>query len=1069
MIWYKVQVSPHDFRSIGPVRRPARWPWWVLACALLALAQVQWAGYQIGVGNQTVQVPFLERMHDPSLFPRDEMVQRTLDRYPTLFFPLLAPALRWVRFENLYLALHLLTAAAALAGAVALVRVMIGSAGAAWLTVLFLLAGHHHALADQTLYSNGFTHTWAVFPWLLAALVCWYAGRHRTAFILTGLLMNLHALEAGQLAVVLCFWALGNIRRLGWRRVAGLVGLLLVFAAPTLWMLARHPQSFDAQWLEWTRLRSALHSFPSAWWRSGDASVPRYAVLLALAALSWSWLPAGNARRQTVWFAAGTGLLWIVGTVFTEVWPQPVVVRAQLFRSSRLLAVVALAWIAAGCVRAWALPFAGERKLPQWRAWLEFANATLLALVLAWPAAVLLLPVALVATTVVALANGRLSWLQAAVAGGAVMICLAAWQTIQFVVPGASPGFSLSAAIAGSGPGGWGCGLVAAAAVLWWMAARSGRSGRTAIAAVVGAVMGIAGLARFWPGWRAGGGTDAGWWMAQRWARQNTPVDALFLTPVQTGGFRILSQRSVVGEWRDGTQLYFCAAFGPVWWERMNALQPGMRAAPDGQRLLVRGRSLEDQTDEDVIALAKRYGATHLALPVDANRRLTVLYTNAVWGIYRPAIAPPPVATAADELKQAAFLREVVEPNIDKNRKSAARVQVMGADGRPLYDAGYRIGQTNSLFRFGVSLPPFLPAGEGAVPPHTLRPPPLSAAQLDRVRDVFNFSVIAESAWWSNLEPHEGQPRFDDLEKYLAWCRAQGWVTEFSFLSGFPPGWWYDKPAAEQVLQFQRHALDLVDRFGALVDYWQATNRGLMLEAATNVMARLREKLPGIQLGLSDAARFASPRLPPRREADLDRGLEDLRRLKEQGVVVDYVALHGHEPWGMRADARTMYEVLDAFAKEGVPIHITEFAAPAAGPMEGGGQRGAWDPAEQAGYCRLAYTVLFSHPAVTAINYAELGPVTRLADAGLIGPDGRPRPAYEALRELILHRWRTRVQGRLPLDGRIQFRGFHGDYQLQVTLKNGKTARAMFRVAPGQENDFRFRFDTATGRLVPVP
>ena len=32
--------------------------------------------------------------------------------------------------------------------------------------------------------------------------------------------------------------------------------------------------------------------------------------------------------------------------------------------------------------------------------------------------------------------------------------------------------------------------------------------------------------------------------------------------------------RAIVGEWRDGTQLYFDPSFGPVWKERLQALVP---------------------------------------------------------------------------------------------------------------------------------------------------------------------------------------------------------------------------------------------------------------------------------------------------------------------------------------------------------------------------------------------------------------------------------------------------------------------------------------------------------------
>jgi hypothetical protein len=186
---------------------------WLLACLLLALVQVLWAGYQLGVGNQSVQVAFLWKRMDPALFPRDAMVTTTLARYPSLFFHALAPLARVVELEHLYLALHLLTAIGLLIAVATLVRAMFGSRVAGFVALLFLLAGHHQALAEQSLYSNGLTHTWVVFPLLIAALALLYAERHWAAFALTGVLVNIHALEAGQLGLVFGIWTLGNLSR----------------------------------------------------------------------------------------------------------------------------------------------------------------------------------------------------------------------------------------------------------------------------------------------------------------------------------------------------------------------------------------------------------------------------------------------------------------------------------------------------------------------------------------------------------------------------------------------------------------------------------------------------------------------------------------------------------------------------------------------------------------------------------------------------------------------------------------------------------------------------------------
>ena len=59
---------------------------WLVALLLVALAQVLWAGYQWGAGNQSIQVPFLKRSIDPGLYPQDLMVNETYRVYPTWFF-----------------------------------------------------------------------------------------------------------------------------------------------------------------------------------------------------------------------------------------------------------------------------------------------------------------------------------------------------------------------------------------------------------------------------------------------------------------------------------------------------------------------------------------------------------------------------------------------------------------------------------------------------------------------------------------------------------------------------------------------------------------------------------------------------------------------------------------------------------------------------------------------------------------------------------------------------------------------------------------------------------------------
>ena len=68
------------------------------------------------------------------------------------------------------------------------------------------------------------------------------------------------------------------------------------------------------------------------------------------------------------------------------------------------------------------------------------------------------------------------------------------------------------------------------------------------------------------------------------WAHDKTSKEALFLTPTGFSNFRIQAERSLVTDWRDGTQLYFSAQFGPEWLSRVSAIEPGLTLSDNGQR-----------------------------------------------------------------------------------------------------------------------------------------------------------------------------------------------------------------------------------------------------------------------------------------------------------------------------------------------------------------------------------------------------------------------------------------------------------------------------------------------------
>src|SRR3954469_21357372 len=82
---------------------------WIEAAILLAIVQVLFAGYRMGVGNQTIQIPFLKQWANPQLYTNDPMVKETLPNYPSFFFRGLSVLVNHVDLPLLYFVLHLLT------------------------------------------------------------------------------------------------------------------------------------------------------------------------------------------------------------------------------------------------------------------------------------------------------------------------------------------------------------------------------------------------------------------------------------------------------------------------------------------------------------------------------------------------------------------------------------------------------------------------------------------------------------------------------------------------------------------------------------------------------------------------------------------------------------------------------------------------------------------------------------------------------------------------------------------------------------------------------------------------
>jgi hypothetical protein len=93
----------------------------------------------------------------------------------------------------------------------------------------------------------------------------------------------------------------------------------------------------------------------------------------------------------------------------------------------------------------------------------------------------------------------------------------------------------------------------------------------------------------------------------------------------------------------------------------------------------------------------------------------------------------------------------------------------------------------------------------------------------------------------------------------------------------------------------------------------------------------------------------------------------------------------------------------------------------------------------QAEYAARFYTLVFSHPAVEAITWWAFSAGRHNARA-LINTDATGKPAYYELKSLIKGKWWTKTEATVEDGGKVQFRGFFGDYQVVAIVGDRKLA-----------------------------
>jgi hypothetical protein len=339
----------------------------------VTLASILIIGYHFGTFDQFAHLPFLKKYADPTLYPGDAFIELRLESY-SYFWLMFVPALWAGVLEPVMLMVHVAATYATYWLLWKLSKLLFHSPPAALLgTLAFVMP--HIGFAGFPVFEFSLLNRTFALPFALLAVYLYLRGRAVPAFLLAGLLFNLHVITVNFVMAMfltdLGLRLLARLRpgpaRVRWAALAGgelrtlLFGLALFLlgAAPVLaWRLASPARNavVNPEWFDVVARGSLTNLF---YILSPHLHI-LFATLSGLGTLAMVFIarraaPARSAEheRSVLHFMIAVMLVVSVQALTVLVWPIDLLNQLQVVRIGSWSLIFGYLYFAAYLVKRW--------------------------------------------------------------------------------------------------------------------------------------------------------------------------------------------------------------------------------------------------------------------------------------------------------------------------------------------------------------------------------------------------------------------------------------------------------------------------------------------------------------------------------------------------------------------------------------------------------------------------------------------------------------------------------------------------------------------------------------------
>jgi len=558
-----------------------------LVCALISIVLV---GYYFGTFDQIIHVPFLKASVDPTLYPNDAFIALKETHY-SYFWIFFRPFLRAGVLEIAMFITHILATYLTFWALWRLSKTLFKDNLAAFITTLAFVPPHIFFSGFPIIEFSLLNRTF-VLPFLLFALEFYLRRHYTTAFLMLGVLYNLHVVSVNFAMAMVLLASVLEIRRMGWKKLLRGLVLFVVAALPVLiWKGKSSPVdlSLRPEWLDALTDGQIYHLFHLI----GPALYAMAIGLinfssLALVLITYIEMLPAAVGKTSLWqrikadlkryisldnddpvrtgfiFMAAMLLVILFEEICVYLLPMTIVVQSQILRAGVYLTLLTYIYFARLLAQRY------RSAVENRSAFNLLAFSTIVGTVAIWPV---------------------VTWL--------VLKRVQITKRMQLWVGGTMVALLLLSYVIGYVGNLWGPGLYI-----------------------------------FGPG--------NAWQDAQAWAQKNTPKEAVFITPPEIwwmyeSDWRVFSERSTVSALDELLEAAFDPAYYEIWKVRFEAIAPGAQAKFTGDfpaNISITHDAYYSMTTEQLLKVAKDYGASYLVVEKSYTHNLPVAYENSQYRIY---------------------------------------------------------------------------------------------------------------------------------------------------------------------------------------------------------------------------------------------------------------------------------------------------------------------------------------------------------------------------------------------------------------------------------------------------